>query len=141
MSATSLPQVSRYLVVQNHIVDTIDLSGPNAIFALKTENIPSFDAIPSDSIVAQALYLSNDPGARLRIQKGSDSAHGRKDFAVLPLGSPMKGFAVLKVLAVGGSGQESSETINVGDLVAATAVWCDFAVLKKTEVTKVGYVT
>jgi NADPH-dependent curcumin reductase CurA len=118
-------------------VDSIDLSGPNAIFALKTESLPSFDAIPSDSIVAQTLYLSNDPGARLRIQKGSDSTHGRKDFAVLPLGSPMKGFAVLKVQAVGGDGQESSEKINVGDLVAATAMWCDFTVLKKTEVKKV----
>jgi NADPH-dependent curcumin reductase CurA len=125
---TTLPTTSQTLILQHQVLNTISLTGLNPTFALKSTSLPATQRdIPPDSVLAKTLYFSNDPVARKWVQKGTGS---------VSVGEPMKAFALLRVVAVGGGEGEIGSELKEGDLVSGLSIWSEYAVLKKAELKK-----
>lgn len=138
MTTTSiLPTSTRAWVVQNHVTNEVELSdSPAATFALKELPLPS--ALPTDSLLVQILYLSNDPAQRYWVQAGSSAmARNRSDMSAIPIATPMHSFGIGRVIAVGGDGKGD---IHVGDLISVRLTWEEYSVIEKSKAEKLTYV-
>lgn len=134
MSTQSLPTTTRVWVVQNHAEGQIKLSKPYGVsetdtFALKTQDLPSADALPENALLVQTLAISNDPAQRIWIDKVNK--FDRPDMRPLEVGAPFHAFTLSKVLAVGGA---QDGKFKVGDLVTGRSRWAEYVVLEKEHV-------
>lgn len=120
---TEVPTSTRVWFLQNQALDAISLSGPSSTFALKNESLPS--TVPADSLLVKTLFLSNDPGQRVWIQKTDNVA--RQNIPVIPIGEPMTVLTLCRVLRVGGE----DSLFKVGDLVNTLSPWAEYSVVKK----------
>lgn len=98
-------------------------------FALKTQELPSADALPENALLVQTLAISNDPAQRVWIEK--HTKFDRPDMRPLDEGTPFHAFTLSKVIVVGG-GQD--DKYKVGDLVTGRSRWAEYVVLEKGSV-------
>jgi NADPH-dependent curcumin reductase CurA len=122
----SVPTQAKVWVLNNKPTDHAVLSGPDATFALKAEDLPP---LQDGQLLLKTVYLSNDPA-----QRGGIDANISKDqtYATpLAIGEPMRARGICEVV------DSKDRNYQKGSLVAAGSNWCEYVVRNAAEVQQV----
>ena len=134
----SLPTKTLVWTLQNRVKDgLVDFSdSPSATFKLVEKDLPSESELSSSALFVQTIFLGNDGGQLLfiSVDKLDLASRASGKMPVLPTDSSMWGFAISRVLKVGGAtGPEGDGKFKEGDLVMGVGSWASYAVVEKSQ--------